>query len=390
MTPKHHISLILACIVTILIAAASAPSAHASDIEILVGDQPFKDSYTLKPGQQIEITTKIDAGVLIKEANIKSSNPLFQDMLGHAFESEQFHRDAVMQENKATITLPPILPSGTSTLSIDIKYDKDFSDNEFKAATSLEVDGGSRMLWLASKLLTDQTATELSNWLTGYKIPRANPELTMDDLTETDLTELGITNEDYLQTIALVKEASDLRAAGKTRAAETTLAAGKGKLPIIKEIASKEIRSKLGELKVKSPKAEEELGGPLMPQVTLTQKTYIVTAGDKKITKSKITISVTSNSNGGVSRVGTVVFIPKEVAQVADEIGFGQKPAIVDPDPVVKWAFKNIPQDQAKDYTFTVNKDVQNFEILAGATAEKPSLMFRIIKWIIEKVGGKP
>ena len=375
---------------TILIAASSAPIAYAEDIVILVGGQPLKDSYTLKPGQRIEITTKIDAGVLIKEANIKSSNPFFQDMLGHAFESEQFHRDAVMQENNATIVLPPMLPSGTSTLSIEIKYDKDFSDKQLKSETSLTVEEGSKMIWLASNLLTEQAATELSNWLTGYKIPRSNPELTLDDLTREDLAALGITNDDYLQTIALVKEAADLRAAGKTLAAESTLAEGKGKLPIIKEIASKEIVSKLGLLKVKSPKAEEELSGPLMPQVAMTLKTYTVTAGDKKVTKSKITVSVSSNLNGGISRVGTVAFIPKEIAQVSDEIDFGQRPAIVDPDPVVKWAFKNIPQDQVKDYTFTVNKDVQNFEILAGATAEKPSLMFRIIKWIIEKVGGAP
>ena len=150
-------------------------------------------------------------------------------MLGHAFESEQFHRDAVMQENNATIVLPPMLPSGTSTLSIEIKYDKDFSDKQLKSETSLTVEEGSKMIWLASNLLTEQAATELSNWLTGYKIPRSNPELTLDDLTREDLAALGITNDDYLQTIALVKEAADLRAAGKTLAAESTLAEGKRK-----------------------------------------------------------------------------------------------------------------------------------------------------------------
>jgi len=386
MANRNSYIFILACIVTILLAAGSAPAAHAADIEILVDGQPLKDSYPIKPGQQIEVTTKIEAGVLIKEANIKSSNPFFQDILSHAFESERFHRDAVMQENKETLTLPPVLPAGTSSLSIEINYDKDFNDGQLKTDTSLEVEDGSRMLWLASKLLTDQAATELSNWLTGYKIPRANPELTMDDLTQEDLAALGITSEYYLQTIALAKEASDLRAAGKKSAAESLLAEGKGKLPVIKETASKETSPKLGELKVRSPKAEVELDGPLMPQVTMIQKTYTVTAGDKTVIKSKVTISVSSSIDGGISRVGTVAYIPKEVASVSDDLDFGQKPTIIDPDPVVKWAFKNIPQDQVKDYTFTVNKDVQNFEILAGATAEKPSLMFRVIKWIINAI----
>lgn len=368
----------------------TAAAASAQDVEILIDGSPIAKSYVAKPGGQLEVTTRIDAGVLIREVSIKSDNPFFQEILGHAFDSAGFHRDAVAQENKAMVILPETVPAGRSSISINIRYDKDFEDRTYRTDTTLDIDGGSRILGLLSKVVTEQTATELSNWLTGYQIPRANPELTIDDLSKEDLAALGITTGDYLQTIALAKEASMLLAEGKAPESEALMAASRRKLPSIKEIASVETTPELGELKVRSPKGADELDGPITPLVTLTAKTYLVSAGENQITKSKITASVFSPENEGISKVSTVVLIPKEVAKTAADVDFGQTPTIIDPDPVVKWAFKNIPQDQAKDYTFTLNQDVQNFEVLASATAERPSLMFRIIKWIIERFMERP
>ena len=42
MNHRLHLSYALACIVTILIAASSAPIAYAEDIVILVGGQPLR------------------------------------------------------------------------------------------------------------------------------------------------------------------------------------------------------------------------------------------------------------------------------------------------------------------------------------------------------------
>ena len=74
---------------------------------------------------------------------------------------------------------------------------------------------------------------------------------------------------------------------------------------------------------------------------------------------------------------------PHEIAQHVNDVIFSDDPEVLQEDPVVKWAFTHVPQDQAKDYTFTVDKDIENFDTLAAASAEKPSLLYRMLKWIL-------
>ena len=75
------------------------------------------------------------------------------------------------------------------------------------------------------------------------------------------------------------------------------------------------------------------------------------------------------------------------MARNASDISFSEMPEIVQEDPVVKWAFMNIPQGQIKDYSYVVDSDAANFDTLAAATAEKPSFLFRVIAWVLSKLG---
>ena len=378
---KKHVPFGALSILVLL--AFSIPAIAQDDITILINGQPLGSSYTFKPGQQLQVTTRLEPGVLVKQLSFTSDNQFYQDILQHALESAEYYREAGVQEHNRSVDLPPTLPSGTAKLSVSIAYDKNFVDQTFTASTTVDVPEGSFLLRLATKLLTAQAATELVNWLTDYHIPRANPAFTLNDIRKEDLDALGLSPADFLHGLALLQEAELLRQSGKLAEADAKLAASKQQLPTIVETGSKETTPQLGELEVKAPKTKQEIEGSITPSIALTSKTYKVTSGSKDLIKSKLHISVLAPHHEGISQVGTVALIPKEIASTASELTFAEQPTILERDPVVKWAFKNIPQDQAKDYTFTVDKNVQDFEVLAAASAERPSLMFRFIKWLL-------
>jgi hypothetical protein len=126
-----------------------------------------------------------------------------------------------------------------------------------------------------------------------------------------------------------------------------------------------------------------ELKGKIHPDVKVTTNVFKVKLGDKEFTKSKIHISVPAEQH--LSKVNIVAIIPKEIAETAEAPDFSEMPLVLEADPVVKWAFKNIPQNQHKDYTFTVDGDAQNFETIAVASAKKPSWLARLIMFFIGK-----
>jgi len=77
--------------------------------------------------------------------------------------------------------------------------------------------------------------------------------------------------------------------------------------------------------------------------------------------------------------------IPKSVAQNVSQISFSVDPEIIEEDPVVKWAFQNVPQKEEKKYAQT--KGVQTFNETTANADE--SLVQKAAKQIIYSVDGE-
>ncbi|MBW3021552.1 hypothetical protein KY328_01400, partial [Candidatus Woesearchaeota archaeon] len=152
-------------------------------------------------------------------------------------------------------------------------------------------------------------------------------------------------------------------------------------LPEIEEVDSKIETLKYDDMEIPD-KYLKLLKGKLHPDVVVTTKVYEVSNGDNVIDKSKVTYSVTADEE--LFDVEVLVVVPKDIAGDVKELVFSEMPEVIEKDPVIKWAFKNIPQGQTKDYAFTVSKDVQNFDTLAVAAADNPSWLTRLIRKIIE------
>ncbi len=125
----------------------------------------------------------------------------------------------------------------------------------------------------------------------------------------------------------------------------------------------------------------EELKDDMPLEVEVTTEVFELEYEGKEITKSKITIEVPATKET-LERGEVLVYIPKEIASSTNNIVFSEQPIIIQDDPVVKWAFQNVPQGETKTYSYTVNGNAQNFKTLAVAAEKQPSFLQRMITWL--------
>lgn len=102
-------------------------------------------------------------------------------------------------------------------------------------------------------------------------------------------------------------------------------------------------------------------GGSTSVSVT---KTVEVVKASNKITGESIIVSVVKLSvaakDSDLKDVEIIEVIPKDTASNVDQVTFiGEKPAILEADPVVKWSFSEVKKGQTRDLSYTVNKDIR-------------------------------
>ena len=155
-------------------------------------------------------------------------------------------------------------------------------------------------------------------------------------------------------------------------------------LPKIAKLSSdKEVQKYTEKRSAVGKKLLKKIKGKKNPDVIVTKNVYEVSKGQSSIDKSKLIFSIKAQEES-LSNINLLLVIPKTVAKDINALDFSEEPEIIEKDPVIKWAFKNIPQGQTKDYAYTVSQDVQNFETLAVASADRPSWVARLIKKIIK------
>ncbi|MBI2549592.1 hypothetical protein HYV83_00235 [Candidatus Woesearchaeota archaeon] len=96
------------------------------------------------------------------------------------------------------------------------------------------------------------------------------------------------------------------------------------------------------------------------------KKTIEVVKATNTVTKEEIIVSVvklaiTAPGNQDLKNVEVVEVIPKAAASNVNQVTFkGEKPQVLEADPVVKWFFSQVSKGTTKDLSYTVNKDIRN------------------------------
>lgn len=370
----------------IVIVSLLVPTVSADDIVLFLDNQPLPDSYELVPGSVLDTGITVGEGILITRVDILTDNNAIKEFANQLIPKE-FDRPLEQHTKHMQIPLPSKLPTSSDDVGIKISYlDKDFSEHVFERHIQLSVTQGTWWMTALSTITRSQTAVELANALGHAQLSRLDPELRPEDVTKEDLDALEITPAQYFDGLKMLRDAAELEKKGDTKKAnQFRLEAGKLLPQPTKKGTSSESKT-LSDVASKNTYLAQ-MSGAFTPLVTTSKNVYTVEHGGKSITKSKVVISVPAEDRT-ISNVDLVAVIPKEAASDVSELSFSEEPEILEADPVVKWAFQNIPQGQIKDYSYTVNADAHNFETLAAATAEKPSLLYRFIMWVLSKTGA--
>lgn len=208
-----------------------------------------------------------------------------------------------------------------------------------------------------------------------------------EKLKEVIYERLKVPKEDRKKAIELKKEALRLEKEGKKDEARKKEKAAEDLLPKVRVKSKKEELKPIKDIKDKRPDLAREVKGKLNPDVRVEKRALRIEYKDSALDQTEFVYSV-EPPKGGLSSFELVVEIPKEVAKSVKDIDFRVQPdQVIKDDPVVKWMLKNIPQDKVAEYSFTVDGDVQNFDTLAVAAGDRPSVPQRIVNWFLDLFG---
>ncbi len=120
---------------------------------------------------------------------------------------------------------------------------------------------------------------------------------------------------------------------------------------------------------------QEVASGSSLP-LSVTKTIEVIQATNKvtgeKVTVSVVKISIKAPADKGLKGVEVVEVIPKAAASSISQVTFtGEKPAVLEADPVVKWTFADILKGQTKDLIYVVNKDISSIGTSTVAVSKK-------------------
>lgn len=208
-----------------------------------------------------------------------------------------------------------------------------------------------------------------------------------ENLKERVYERLKVPKEDRKKAIELKKEAIRLEKEGRKDEAQKKERDAKDLLPKVKIKSERTEFKPMKDIKEKRPDLVKEVKGALNPDVKVEKRALRIEYGNSSMDQTEFVYSV-EPPKGGLTSFELVVEIPKDIARSVKDIDFTVQPdRVIKDDPVVKWMLKNIPQDNVAEYSFTVDGDVQNFDTLAVAAGDRPSVPQRIVNWLLDLFG---
>jgi len=349
-------------------ASAQTFDSLTQNIDVLVNNDTLPPDLTVGSQDSASFKIYVPPGSEIEGVTVDSDNLFFKYGM-EALLTEQIIQSQFSGEKEVAVQVP--LPPGEGDVAVSVDYvGENLDDKKEEFRTHLTVEGDDKLLGTFIGLLSDEAIADLAGELGAIRLLPRDDKLTYRDLRKEDIDKLGVSVTEFYE--------------AKRKVAQKLVDVSQADLPQIEEIAEKEQKYNLNDVQDLFKDYAKELKGKIHPDVVVKTHVYKIKIGDKEITKSKIHISILADE--ALSKINIVALIPKEIASTASFADFSEQPIVLKDDPVVKWAFKNIPQDQHKDYTFTVDGDAQNFDTIAVAAAKKPSWLARFIAWIISKL----
>jgi hypothetical protein len=339
------------------------------DFLFLIDDKPVGDVTPV--GRSFTVTVGLGPNVMLQSVYTKTDRPVVQDAISKAFTNIPRERSPMCVNFTQQFQIANMIAGGEFPLKlVFVLSDADLQTRKVVVDTRIVLPGKGGG-WLSEDILT------LLNARKQGPPKRLIRDVTPDDLGPADLERLGISLDDYHKCIALLREGA------KEAAAQYC-----GRIKQVRQMRKNTTAEDEGGLADKiRRRIDLALNGSKTLDTEVDTRVFEISHGNNSIKKTRVTINIPARFT--LSQGGVVLYIPKELAQSADAIIFTDLPdEILENDPVVKWAFSNVPQDQYREYGFTVDGDAQNFDVVAKAAADEPSLLTRLILWIVGMFSG--
>lgn len=340
----------------------------AEDISLKLNGEDVDGEMDLVAATDVDFELSIAPQIRIKDISVEADNELVRQLIEEALNDfEAPERFPETFQKKSSFSLPQILPAGSYTLTVNVKYsDANYQDKTLTKTVTFNLiaeGAASMMAGMLLKMMPDDGASEVVDAITGRTLDPVPREPTFDEVMGV-AQELGLSAEDILAGNYEMKEIDSMQ--------ETT------------ELTTESIDAMMeGMTDPKARAAMEALKKMKKPKVEKQMKVFELSNGERKAYQSKIVISI--GYEDSLNHLQLIETIPKSVAQDVSELMFSEDPEVLIADPVVKWNFNHIPKGQKKEYSYTINKKLEQIESNSVAAGIEPGFFAKLIAKLIAR-----
>jgi len=370
---RNSINKIRFIFILALAAILLAGNAYAG-IDIDINGQkllPQTPPIELGVGQHV-ITIIMSGGVYVTDVRASSDAQMIEDMMERYVGIVGEKQEGADKKITKKVTLPEGTPAGDFDVELEVVYnDASGVEQSDKYLIPLKVpptNFKSKMLGFMAKTLPKDVFFEMMNKFSPKKIPKIPHELTEQDLLQLDLSEIELVRDDILRGGYTLEEIYSLE-------------------DVVQEMDSAQqndaLRSQRSRNAVNAYQRISDDQKEFQPEVKKSVKVYKITntRNQQSAIRAKIVISLSSGP--GMYDLETMEIIPKELAEDASQAHFLENAIVIEADPIVKWNFDYVPDDQEKDYAYVVDKEIESVETTTISRGNKVGWLAKLLSFLI-------
>ncbi|MFH2028529.1 MAG: hypothetical protein ABIJ08_05295 [Nanoarchaeota archaeon] len=357
----------LLCPLVFILAILVISVVMAEDIALKVNDNDISSVIEVAPNGKLVLEVDIAANILIKYLKVEAKNEFIRQLVQEQMQNFRSNeRKDISEIRKSTINLPGILPAGRHDLFVKVKYnDANFQDKEISKKIPVNIAGSGFMSGLVGGItggLSQAAAAEVVDTMIDREIEPLSRQLT-DEEVRNVAEELGLSQDDIKNGNYELKEIAQKESDGT-----------------ITNDQIDEMISATDNIETKA--ALTALKGMNKPTVKKSLSVFELSKDGRSAYQSKVIIGISHTTS--INNVNIIEVIPKSTAENADELWFSDDVEILEADPIVKWNFEHIPKGQIKEYSYVVNKKLEEIESKTIAACSEPGFFAKLIASIVK------
>ncbi|MCA9478643.1 MAG: hypothetical protein KC535_05845 [Nanoarchaeota archaeon] len=341
----------------------------AADISFSINGISDQTPVPINPGEDVTVEIIQAPFTYIYNVQVETDNELLRQVIETTLdEFERTDRSLIESATTETRPAPPFLPGGTHEITLTFQYsDAQFQEKTLSQTIILDIPQGSSreklLNWLLS-ILPDDVASELIDRLLGRNLEPLPRDLTLEELLQFARQEGLDINVDYQ-----IK---------KVASSNTTQELDKEDIEQLeKNTDNTDLQKELKKIKRRTP-----------PTITKDLNVFEITTKNGTYNVSKIVVGIGSGKKS-LNRLSIIEVIPKEIAENANLLTFSELPDVIEIDPIVKWNFDHVPAEDQKEYSYTVQGEVEEVNSTTYSGGKEPSAFAEAILNVIDKVVAK-